>query len=421
MVARYHVTDVIGSNVAGEIVPALDELAREGARQMLEKALKDEVAEHLGRDPWERSDDFRGHRNGYGRKRTVAIGTWAVPVRQPRVSDEPEGTPKFKSKVLPPRTRMSMETQRLFARLYLEGLSTGDFEPVFRQLLGETAPLSPNTIVRLKEEWEDEYRAWKARSLKDEFFVYVWMDGIYIAAGIEDEKSCLLTLVGARSDGTKELIAMELGYRESEASWGEVFRGLRERGLRCPVLFIGDGNLGAWKGLGEIYPEARRQRCLNHRATRVLDKLPTRMEADTSTRLSELYSAPTKAAAERIRDDLVGWLRIERQVPAADTVFRDWDDFVTFYDFPADHWIHLRTTNPIESVFAGVRIRTDAAKRMRQRENALYLVYKIVRRLSFSWRALNGGPNLMAMVVAGQVFRDGELQGSASEVEVMTA
>ena len=375
----------------------------------------------LGRDPWERSDDFRGHRNGYGRKRTVAIGTWAVPVRQPRVSDEPEGTPKFKSKVLPPRTRMSMETQRLFARLYLEGLSTGDFEPVFRQLLGETAPLSPNTIVRLKEEWEDEYRAWKARSLKDEFFVYVWMDGIYIAAGIEDEKSCLLTLVGARSDGTKELIAMELGYRESEASWGEVFRGLRERGLRCPVLFIGDGNLGAWKGLGEIYPEARRQRCLNHRATRVLDKLPTRMEADTSTRLSELYSAPTKAAAERIRDDLVGWLRIERQVPAADTVFRDWDDFVTFYDFPADHWIHLRTTNPIESVFAGVRIRTDAAKRMRQRENALYLVYKIVRRLSFSWRALNGGPNLMAMVVAGQVFRDGELQGSASEVEVMTA
>jgi putative transposase len=421
VVARYHVTDVIGSNVAGEIVQALDELAREGARQMLEKALKDEVAEHLGRDPWERSDDFRGHRNGYGRKRTVAIGTWAVPVRQPRVSDEPEGTLKFKSNVLPPRTRMSMETQRLFARLYLEGLSTGDFEPVFRQLLGETAPLSPNTIIRLKEEWQDEYKAWKARSLKDEFFVYVWMDGIYIGAGLEDEKSCLLTLVGARSDGTKELIAMELGYRESEASWGEVFRSLRDRGMRSPVLFIGDGNLGAWKGLGEVFPTARQQRCLNHRATNVQDKLPKRMQGEAGKKLSELYAAPTKSEAERVRDELVEWLRRERQVPAADTVLRDWEHFVTFYDFPADHWIHLKTTNPIESVFAGVRIRTDAAKRMRQRDNALYLVYKIVRRLSFSWRALNGGPNLMAMVVAGEVFKDGVLQASESDVEVMTA
>lgn len=421
MVARYHVTDVVGSNVAGEIVDALDALAREGARQMLEKALMNEVAEHLGRERWERSGDFRGNRNGRGRKRTVAIGTWAVPVQAPRVSDVPESMPKFQSKILPPRTRMSMETQRLFARLYLEGLSTGDFEPVFRQLLGETAPLSPNTIVRLKEEWEQEYQAWRARSLKDEYFVYIWMDGIYIGAGIEKEKSCLLTMVGARSDGTKELIAMELGYRESEASWSDVFRSLRDRGMRCPMLFIGDGNLGAWKAQGDIYPDARRQRCLNHRATRVLDKLPARMEAETSAKLSEIYSAPTKSAAERVRDELVDWLRRERQVPAADTVLRDWDDFVTFYEFPSDHWIHLKTTNPIESVFAGVRLRTDAAKRMRQRENALYLVYKIVRRLSFSWRALNGGPNLMAMVVAGDVFKDGILQGSDSEMEVMTA
>lgn len=420
MVARYHVTDVVGSNVS-EIVDVLDALAREGARQMLEMALMNEVTQHLGRSRWERSGDFRGNRNGHGRQRTVAIGTWAVPVQPPRVSDEPEGMPKFQSKILPPRTRMSMETQRLFARLYLEGLSTGDFEPVFRQLLGETAPLSPNTIVRLKEEWAQEYQAWRNRSFQDDYFVYVWMDGIYIGAGIEKEKSCLLTMVGARSDGTKELIAMELGYRESEDSWADVFRNLRERGLRCPMLFIGDGNLGAWKAQADIYPDARRQRCLNHRATRVLDKLPTRMEAETSAKLSEIYNAPTKSAAERVRDDMVDWLRRERQVPAADTVLRDWDDFVTFYDFPADHWIHLKTTNPIESVFAGVRLRTDVAKRMRHRENALYLVYKIVRRLSFSWRALNGGPNLMAMVVAGEVFSDGVLQGSDSETEVMTA
>jgi putative transposase len=266
--------------------------------------------------------DFRGNRNGRGRKRTVAIGTWAIPVQAPRVSDVPDGMPKFRSEVLPPRTRMSMETQRLFARLYLEGLSTGDFEPVFRQLLGETAPLSPNTIVRLKEEWEQEFQAWRQRSLKDDYFVYVWMDGIDIGAGIEEEKSCLLTLVGARSDGTKELIAMELGYRESEASWGEVFRHLRDRGLRCPVLFIGDGNLGAWNGLNEVFPAARHQRCLNHRATNVLDKLLARMEAETKSRLSELYTAPTKVGAESVRDDLVTWLRRERQVPAADTVLR---------------------------------------------------------------------------------------------------
>jgi transposase-like protein len=185
--------------------------------------------------------------------------------------------------------------------------------------------------------------------------------------------------------------------------------------------FIGDGNLGAWKALSEIYPDARRQRCLNHQATNTLDKLPKRMEAETQSKLSELYNAASRAESERVRDELVDWLRLVRQIPAADTVLRDWDDFVTFYDFPADHWIHLKTTNPIESVFAGVRPRTDAAKRMRQRENALYLVYKIVRRLSFSWRPLNGGPNLMAMVVAGEVFNDGVLPGSDSEMEVMTA
>ena len=186
--------------------------------------------------------------------------------------------------------------------------------------------------------------------------MYVWMDSIYVGAGIEKEKSCLLTLLAARSDGTKELIAMELGYRESEASWGDVFRSLRDRGMRSPVLFIGDGNLGAWKALNDIYPDARRQRCPNHWATNTLDKLPKRMEAETQRKLSELYNAASRAESERVRDELVDWLRRERQIPAADTVLRDWADFVTFYDFPADQWMHLKTTNPIESVFAGVRL-----------------------------------------------------------------
>ncbi len=420
MVARYHVTEVVGSKVAGEIVDALDEVAREGARRMLHQALEAEVAEHLGRERYARTGEFRGNRNGHARERTLGIGTWAVPVRPPRVSDVPEGMPAFASKILPKRTRLSMETQRLFARLYLEGLSSGDFEPVFRQLLGERAPLSPNTILRLKEEWEQEYQAWTVRSLQDEVFAYVWMDGIYLGAGLEKEKSCLLTIVGARSDGSKELLAMALGYRESEASWADVLRSLRDRGLRCPILFIGDGNLGAWKALGEVFPKARHQRCWNHRAMNIKDKLPKRMHAEVGAKLSELYAAPTRAECERQRDDLVDWLRGEQQTSAAQTVLRDWDDFVTFYDFPADHWIHIKTTNPLESVFSGVRLRTDVAKRARHRENALYLVYKIVRRLSRNWRALNGGPNLMAMVVAGETFKDGMLQDRVSE-EVRSA
>jgi transposase-like protein len=326
------------------------------------------------------------------------------------VAEVPAGSPAFESAILPKRRRLSKETQQLFCRLYLEGLSSGDFEPVFRQLLGEAAPLSSNTILRLKDEWEQEYSAWRRRPLQDERFLYVWADGIYLGAGLEKENSCLLTLLGARADGSKELLAMEIGYRESKASWGDLLRQLQQRGLRSPLLVIGDGNLGIWAGLAETYPEARRQRCWNHRLMNVEDKLPKRLQPSVSSRLYEVYQAPSRDGCESKRDDLAAWLRQEGQAAAAETLLRDWEDFVTFYDYPQEHWIHLRTTNPLESVFAGVRLRTDVAKRARRRENALYLVFKIVQRLSRNWRALNGGQNLIALVAAGAIFKDGLLQ-----------
>jgi transposase-like protein len=336
----------------------------------------------------------------------VVIGTWPVEVRAPRVRDLPDDEPPFHSSILPRRRMLSAETQRLFARLYLEGLSSGDFEPAFRELLGEYATLSSSTILRLKEEWSSEFAAWWVRPLTARY-AYIWSDGIYLGAGLEPENSCLLVIVGAREDGRKELLAMELGYRESTQSWAGVLRGLKARGLEAPLLACGDGALGLWAALDEVYPAMRHQRCWNHRVLKILDKVPKRLWPDIRRRLREVWSAESRAECELRRDGLLRWLEAHGQLSAADTVRRDWDDFVTFYDFPAEHWIHLRTSNPIESLFAGVRLRTDVAKRMRRRENALYLVFKVAQRLEHSWRPLNGGLTVMTLLLGGARFVDG--------------
>jgi len=392
---------------AAVVNQTLEELAREGARRMLERALAVEVDEFLGRPRYERRMlAEHGYRNGYGRPRSVAIGTWPVEVRAPRIRDLPDDSPPFHSSILPRRRMLSAETQRLFARLYLEGLSSGDFEPAFRELLGEHAPLSSSTILRLKEEWASEYAAWRVRPLTARY-AYLWADGIYLGAGIEPENSCLLVVVGAREDGHKELLAMELGYRESSASWAGVLRGMRDRGLAAPLLACGDGALGLWAALDEVFPTTRHQRCWNHRVLNVLDKVPNRLWPDIRRRLREVWSSESSAECELRRDALVRWLEAHGQMSAAETVLRDWDDFVTFYDFPAEHWIHLRTSNPIESLFAGVRLRTDVAKRMRRRENALYLVFKVAQRLEHSWRPLNGGLTVMTLLLGGARFIDG--------------
>jgi transposase-like protein len=316
----------------------------------------------------------------------------------------------FQSQIVKRYQRTSETTRRLFARLYLEGLATGDFEPVFRELVGETTALSPNAIVRLKAHWEQEYEAWRKRPLWEHRYAYVWSDGVYLNAGTEVEKTAFLCVVGSRDDGEKELLAMDPGYRESSESWAETLRDLRNRGLEAPLVAAGDGALGLWAAMGEVYPTTEHQRCWNHRITNVQAKLPKRLQKEARRRLREMAEAPTQKECEELRDRYAAELLAADQRAAAETVLRDWEDFVTFYNYPKEHWIHLRTTNPLESVFSGVRLRTNATRRMRRRDNALYLVFKIVERLSQNWRSLNGGANLMTLVLEGCTFKDGILQ-----------
>jgi len=288
---------------------------------------------------------------------------------------------------------------------------------VFRVLLGEDAPLSASAILRLKDTWKAEYEDWKQRPLDVHRYAYLWFDGIYVGCGQEREKTVLLCVLGAREDGSKELLALEEGYRESTASWQGGLRSLRDRGMAPALLGIGDGGLGAWAALTEVFPSTRHQRCWNHRVLNVQDQLPKRLQGEARNELRALWEAPTRTECEARRDAYIAKLRAQKQEAAAATVLRDWEDFVTFYDFPQEHWLHLRTTNAIESVFAGVRLRTNVAKRMGERENALYLVFKIVERLGQNWRARNGGRTLMTLVLEGRRFIDGVLEGDEVKAE----
>jgi putative transposase len=397
-----------GGEAAG-VLDSLEAYVREGARRMLAAALEEEVTGFLGRGRYERGKPYRGYRNGHHPARELTVGVGAVEVRVPGVADvPPEVAPDgFQSKVVERYQRSSKATQELFVRLYLEGLATGDFEPVFRELVAETTALSANAVVRLKERWGEEYEAWRQRPLGEHRYAYIWSDGIYLGAGGEAERTALLCVLGAREDGTKELLALELGYRESTESWAGVLRSLRDRGLATPLVAIGDGALGLWAALREVFPSTAHQRCWNHRVLNLQAKLPQRLWSEARRRLRGIAEADSRAACESLRDAYIAELRAEGQASAAETVLRDWADFITFYAYPKEHWVHLRTSNPIESIFSGVRLRTEATKRMRQRETALYLVFKLIQRLGQNWRALNGGQNLMALVLEGCVFADG--------------
>jgi putative transposase len=395
-------------------VPAPDDvlemLTREGARKMLQAALELEVDDFLGRARYQRTGEYRGYRNGHLPERTIGVGMGAVEVSLPRVSDVPPAVSVdgFHSEIVSSYQRRSRTQERLLARLYLEGLASGDFEPVFRALVGETAALSPSSILKLKADWQQEYEAWKKRPLRRRY-VYLYADGFYLKAGAEQDKTAVLVVLGVDELGHKELLAMERGYRESTASWSEVLRSLKERGLEeAPLLAIGDGALGLWAALDEVFPTTRHQRCWNHRRLNVLDKLPKRLHKEVRTKLGALAEAATRQECERLRDGLCAWLRARGQEPAATCLESDWEDFVTLYDFPEEHWVHLRTTNPIESIFSGVRLRTDASKRLRVPDNALYLVFKLVLRLSLNWRGINA-PNQLRLLLAGHHFQDGQL------------
>ncbi len=406
-----------GRQDRNQVQDALEDYVREGARQMLAAVLDEEVNSFLGRHRYARSRQFRGYRNGYHQSRELTVGLAAVEVRVPRVSQVPQEVESkgFHSQVVARYQRASQTTQRLFARLYLEGLATGDFEPVFRELVGETTALSANAVVRLKEHWGQEYQEWRCRRLDAHQYAYIWGDGIYLTAGREKEKTVMLCILGAREDGEKDLLAMESGYRESTESWADVLRDLRDRGLAAPLVAAGDGALGLWSALDQVFPTTEHQRCWNHRALNLQSKLPKRLQGEARRRLKEIVQAETQALCEQRRDGYVAELRARGQERAAETVLRDWEDFVTFYHYPKEHWVHLRTSNPIESIFSGVRLRTDAARRVRCRNNALYLVFKMVERLSGHWRALNGGEILIALVLEVWVFEDGIRQPQEAE------
>lgn len=394
---------------AGQEATDLDELARQGARRMLMAALDVEVTEYVTRHRGER--DERGHarvvRNGRAQPRKVTVGSGTMEVRAPRVDDRREGQ-KFTSRILPPYMRRSPKVSEVLPILYLRGLSTGDFRPGLEALLGEDAAgLSPANISRLLGVWEEEYGAFRHRDLSEVDYVYVWVDGVHVNVRLGDQdRLCLLVMLGARADGRKELIAVEDGFRESAESWASVLRDLSRRGMRAPELAIGDGALGFWAALRDVWPQTRAQRDWVHRVANVLDKFPKRLQPRAKELLWEIREAPTREAAEEEMD------RFETQFgakypKAVASLRRDHALLLTFYDFPAEHWKHIRTSNPIESSFATVRLRQRITKGPGSRKRGLMMAYKLLRMAEERWRCLNAD-HLLPLVRAGVQFIDGQ-------------
>jgi transposase-like protein len=385
---------------------SLEEWARGKIQEFLQELLEEEITEFLGRRKSERRsgvvDVREGYRNGYGKPRKFAMMGGTVEVRRPRVRKVEE---RFESRVLPLFRRRSVELGDLLPELYLHGLSLGDFELALRGLLGEGAPLSPSSIARLKRKWQREYDEWKSKDLSELEVVYQWADGLYVKAGLEKERAALLVIVVATKDGRKHLVACESGYRESVESWSEVLRDLVRRGLVLGKLTVADGNLGIWGALREQHPRGREQRCWNHKITNVLDALPKKEQPRAREMLRAMAYAQSRDECERKRREFIDCY--EKDYPkAAEKLGRDWDRMVTFYDFPKEHWPHLRTTNIVESPFAAIRLRTDAAKRFKRVDNATALIWKLIMVGERSWRRLKGA-HLLPDVYEGKKFVDG--------------
>lgn len=383
---------------------ALETHIRAHVQAWLQRLLEEEVTEFVGRAKSERRapEDEKVYRNGYGKPRRLTLASGTIEVRRPRVRGMEE---RLESQILPLFKRRSEEVKALLPRLYLHGLALGDFELAMRGLLGEGAPLSPSTILRLKEEWQAEYEGWRRRDLSELELVYCWADGLYVKAGIEDGKAALLVVIGALSDGSKTVLAVESGQRESKESWSGVLRDLKNRGLRAPKLVVADGHLGIWSALTQIWPEAAEQRCWNHKFLNVLDQVPLKKQPAVRAMLREIMYATKRAEAERLRKRFVAQYRklFPKAVAAME---RDWERMVTYYSFPQDHWPHLRTTNIIESPFAAVRLRTDAGKRYKRVENATALIWKILLVAERRFRRLRS-PHLLRDVAAGVKYVDG--------------
>jgi putative transposase len=399
-----------------DATPTLDGLAREGARRMIAAALEAEVGEYVASLAGEVDEDGKRLvvRNGRARERGLTVGSGTVRVRAPRVNDkrvdEETGERKrFSSRILPAYARRSPKVTDVLPVLYLHGLSTGDFAPALRDLLGADASgLSASSIQRLTEAWQAEHAEFRTRSLRFNRYAYLFVDGVHMSVRLgEDARLCLLVVIGVRDDGCKELLAVEDGYRESAESWAAVMRDLKDRGLGCPKLVTGDGALGAWAALRDVFPGAREQRCWVHKTANVLDAMPKRLQPRAKTMLHAIVEAPTrkdaKAALERFRE------AFDAKYPkAVAKLDKDWAVLTSFYDFPAEHWRHIRTTNPIESSFATVKLRTRVTKGAGSKKAALAMAYKLLDAAQERWRRLNGHA-LVADVLDGATFKDGVL------------
>src|SRR4051794_33240778 len=397
-----------------EIAVTLDELAREGARRLIAAALKAEADDYVERFAAERGEDGKRLvvRNGRARERRVTVGSGTVALQAPRVNDkrvdEDSGERRrFSSRILPAYARRSPKVNDVLPVLYLRGLSTGDFRPALEQLLGEDASgLSSSTISRLCKDWEAEHARFRERSLRFHRYAYLFVDGVHVSVRLgEDDRLCLLVVIGVREDGVKELLAVEDGYRESTESWASVMRDLKHRGLNEPRLVIGDGALGTWAALRDVFPTARRQACWVHKIARVLDALPRRLQPTAKKLLHEIMEAPSRAdaraARERFRE------QFDAKYPkAVSKLGKDWAHLTAFYDFPAEHWRHLRTSNAIESSFATVKLRTRVTKGAGSKTAALAMAYKLLDAAQERWRRFNGH-ELVADVLAGAKFKDG--------------
>ena len=384
----------------------LEDWLRGQVQGMVQYMLEEEVTEFLGRLKSARrsdEDNDSGYRNGYAPARKLTLSSGTIRVRRPRVRDTEE---RFVSRLLPLFVSRTARVSELIPELYLHGLSEGDFDLALRGLLGDDAPLSASTVSRLKERWNVELAEWRGRRLDELEVVYVWVDGVYVKAGFEREKSAVLVAIRALSDGSKVVLSAEPGYRESTQCWSEVLRDLRDRGMGCPQLVVGDGHLGIWGALRNVYPEASEQRCWNHKIINVLDKLPKRQHDQAKLMLRNIPYAESRSEAERMRDVFVRWSRQHSYEAAAESLERDWDRMVTFYAFPKEHWRHVRTTNPVESPFAALRLRTDAAKRYKRVDRAIAVIWKMLMVAEGRFRRLKA-PALMKVVYQGARYKDG--------------
>jgi putative transposase len=401
-------------NVGGVGRSLLDEIVRDGARQMLAAALQAEVAAYI--EAFADQLDGNGRRlvvrNGYHHERDVLTAAGAVTVTAPRVNDkrvDPHSgeRQRFSSAILPAWARKSPQMTEVLPLLYLHGLSTGDFGAALEQFLGSGAGLSAASITRLTAQWQDEATSFQQRDLSGTDFVYLWGDGIHLKVRLEQEKLCLLVMIGVRADGRKELVALTDGYRESTESWADLLRGCRRRGMTAPVLAVGDGALGFWKALREVFPNTREQRCWFHKQANVLAALPKSAHPGALAAMREIYNAEDIDKAE-IAIKAFEFDYGAKYPKAVAKIVDDADVLLEFYKYPAEHWIHLRTTNPIESTFATVRLRTKVTKGPGSRRAGIAMAYKLIDAAQTRWRAVNA-PHLVALVRAGATFHKGKL------------